>query len=340
LKLDLDKLLEGFGDDEPSGPDMEYEPEFSELTIAAQSKGEQQVGDQVKEAEDADYAEVIKLGSKLLKKTIDLRVAIYLAEASLNREGFPGFVQVLEYVRRALDVYWDSAHPQLDAEDDNDPTERVNALVGLVGDQGVLRQLRRAPLTDSKVMGRFTLRHIAVVKGEIGIPADMDETPDEAAINAAFQDTPEDKMDAIRSGIENSLEHATAIEAVLDEKVPGQSPDFEPLLTLLKSGLNAVRSGTGETVVEDGGEELTETAPAAATGGGGVSGVNSTADVKHAIDLILDYYKRNEPSSPVPIILTRAKRLVAADFMTIIKDIASSGEDEVRNIGGLPQDDY
>ena len=323
---------------------MEYEPEFSELTIAAQSKGEQQVGDQVKEAQDPDYAEVIKLGSKLLKKTIDLRVAIYLAEASLNREGFPGFVQVLEYVRRALDTYWDSAHPQLDAEDDDDPTERVNALIGLVGDQGVLRQLRRAPLTDSKVMGRFTLRHIAVVKGEMGIPADMDETPDEAAISAAFQDTPEDKMDAIRKGIENSLEHATAIEAVLDEKVPGQSPDFEPLLTLLKSGLNAVRGGAGEAVVEDDGDDgSTETAPAAATGGeaeGGVSGINSTADVKHAIDLILDYYKRNEPSSPVPIILARAKRLVAADFMTIIKDIASSGEDEVRNIGGLPPDDY
>ncbi len=39
----------------------------------------------------------------------------------------------------------------------------------------------------------------------------------------------------------------------------------------------------------------------------------------------MGYYARQEPSRPVPILLTRAKRLVGADFMTIMKDMAPQG---------------
>ncbi len=342
MALDLERLLGSFGEDEPSGPDCEYETEFSDLTIAAQSKGDQQVGDQVIEAEEADYSEVMKLAPKLLERTKDLRVAVMLAEANLNRSGFGGFNNVLEYIRGALENYWDSVHPQLDADDDDDPTERVNALLGLMDDQGMLYQMRRAALTDGKVMGRYTLRHVAVTKGEMTVPSDMDETPDAGSINAAFQDTPEDKMQEIRDGISNSLAHVSAIEALLDDKVPGRSPDFDPLRKLLTTASNAVNAALGGTV--EVAPEVAEntgggTVAAAPVKGGSVSGINNQTDVKTAIDLILDYYKRAEPSSPVPLILARARRLVGADFMTIVQDMAATAEDEVRTIGGNPAED-
>jgi type VI secretion system protein ImpA len=233
-------------------------------------------------------------------------------------------------------------HPQLDADDDDDPTERVNALLGLVDDQGMLRQIRRAPLTDGKMMGKYSLRHLSVAKGEMSLPADMDEMPTDGIISAAFQDTSDEKMAAIRDGLEASIEHVTAIAGILDEKVPLQSPDLEPLLVLLKTGLNAARAEAGEVEleVESGSASIAGTAPVAASSGGGVAGINGPGDVTRAIDLILEYYRRSEPSSPLPLILERAKRLVAADFMTIIKDIASTAEDEVRQIGGIPTDDY
>ena len=193
MALDLDKLLGSFGGDEPSGPDCEYDPAFAELAIAAEPKSEAQVGDQVNEAEDADYGEVMKLAPALLEKTRDLRVAVLLAEATVNRKGFGGFAQVLEYMHRSLVEYWDSVHPQLDVEDDNDPTERVNALKGLIDEQRMLRQVRRASLTQGKVMGQFSLRHLAVARGEMPMPSDMDAMPDEGAISAAFQDTPDEK---------------------------------------------------------------------------------------------------------------------------------------------------
>ena len=54
---------------------------------------------------------------------------------------------------------------------------------------------------------------------------------------------------------------------------------------------------------------------------------------KQAIKII-EYYKKNEPSSPVPVLLRRAKALVGADFMTIIKDMAPNGVENVEVVGG------
>ncbi len=75
------------------------------------------------------------------------------------------------------------------------------------------------------------------------------------------------------------------------------------------------------------------------SGGGGGGAINSPEDVTRMLDHIMDYYARCEPSSPLPILLERAKRLVNADFLTIIEDMAKEGLDEVRQIGGLKSDD-
>ena len=47
------------------------------------------------------------------------------------------------------------------------------------------------------------------------------------------------------------------------------------------------------------------------------------------------YYKSHEPSSPIPLLLERAKRLVNADFLTIMQDMAPQGIDNVHLIGGI-----
>ena len=68
--------------------------------------------------------------------------------------------------------------------------------------------------------------------------------------------------------------------------------------------------------------------------------IKSPNDVLRAMDLINEYYARNEPSSPVPLFVNRAKRLVSADFMTIMNDMATTGMEEVRAISGLPDEEY
>ena len=142
--LDLDPCLATIDTDAPSGPDLEYDPEFTALELANAPGEERVIGDAVIPAEDPDFAEVARAATALLGRSRDLRVAVILANATLRTEGLTGFETVLGFIRNGLEEHWDSMHPQLDAEDDDDPTMRVNAALGLTDRGGVLAALRAA----------------------------------------------------------------------------------------------------------------------------------------------------------------------------------------------------
>jgi type VI secretion system protein ImpA len=63
--------------------------------------------------------------------------------------------------------------------------------------------------------------------------------------------------------------------------------------------------------------------------------IESRDDVARALDLVLDYYKTNEPSSPVPLLIQRAKRLVSMSFMDALRDLAPAGMKELQAIAGV-----
>jgi type VI secretion system protein ImpA len=66
-----------------------------------------------------------------------------------------------------------------------------------------------------------------------------------------------------------------------------------------------------------------------------VSGdIRSPEDVKRLIDRMCDFYARTEPSSPVPIVLRRAQRLVGKNFWEILTDLSPSALDSVKTISG------
>jgi hypothetical protein len=69
--------------------------------------------------------------------------------------------------------------------------------------------------------------------------------------------------------------------------------------------------------------------------GGGFSGsVGSREEVLVAIDAILDYYRQCEPSSPLPLLLMRARRLAGLSFMEILQDICPEGLPRARSLVG------
>ena len=56
------------------------------------------------------------------------------------------------------------------------------------------------------------------------------------------------------------------------------------------------------------------------------------------MDRISEYFQRNEPSSPVPLLMHRAKRLVSMSFMDILKDMAPDGVSQASTVGGVNED--
>ena len=67
--------------------------------------------------------------------------------------------------------------------------------------------------------------------------------------------------------------------------------------------------------------------------------INNTQDVLKALNLVCEYYKKNEPSSPVPIFIERGMRLVGKSFMDALKDIAPDGLDQAKVIIGTRDED-
>ena len=63
--------------------------------------------------------------------------------------------------------------------------------------------------------------------------------------------------------------------------------------------------------------------------------INSRADAIRALDAVAEYFRRSEPSSPIPLFVERAKRLVAKDFLEVLADIAPDAVSVARSAGGL-----
>jgi len=340
--MDLTAYLEPRGDDAPSGENLEYDPAFTDLEIAAQPGEERQMGDEVVAAEEQDWSDVESKALGVMDKSHDLRAGVFLAEAVLHTKGLPAFASAIGYMKALLEDNWDTCHPELD-EDDGDATMRINAVRGLASSDRMVRALRRTGLTDSRMFGQMSLRHLDVAEGKINMPPDMDDIPDATSVAAAFKDTDEEVLTANAEAAAQALEDVGTIDAVFTDKTPGEGPDLEPLTVALKNIKQALAryADVGEVTEDAGDDDTPAAAPAraAAPGPSGGGAINSPEDVTMMLDRIMDYYARCEPSSPLPVLLERAKRLVNADFLTIIEDMAKEGLDEVRQIGGLKQDD-
>ena len=164
--IDINGILKDVSPDSPCGDNLEYDPAFGELERAARGKEEQTLGDATVAAEPPDWRDVRDRSTALLGRTLDLRVAVYLTRALLNTDGLAGLGDGLSLLRGLLERYWDCVYPQLDPDDNNDPTFRVNTLVTLCDRDVMLLNVQEAPLVSSRALGRFGLRDLQIAKGE------------------------------------------------------------------------------------------------------------------------------------------------------------------------------
>lgn len=343
----LDAYLTDRDSTHSSGENLEYDPIFTTLQLSAQPGEEKQAGKEILAATDPDYRAVTANALAVLERSHDIRAAAHLAMAQLRLNGLEGFEGPVAYVRALLQDRWETCHPQLDPDDDNDPTMRITAVMGLADANTVLRALRLAPLAQSPTLGRFTLRDLAVVEGEIAKPPEMTEIPSAQVVEAMFRDTPADVLRARLDAARNLFLDVQAINKVFLERTPGDGPDLETLIRYLRKAVGRLAAAVGEPdmpapppeeeelVVAEAADEAAPAAEAPMARRERSGEITTSADVEAALKLIIAYYDRYEPSSPVPILLKRAQRLVGADFMTILQDMAPQGIDSVRVLGGL-----
>ncbi len=345
--IDVNSLLEEISAELPCGEDLEYDPEFGEMERTAQGKPEQQIGSTLIPAQEADWPVVKSKAIALLGRTKDLRAAVYLTRSLLHTQGLIGLKDGLSLIQGLLGRYWEMVHPQLDPADNNDPTLRINTLTSLCDPDTVLHSIREATLVNSTALGRFSLRDIFITLGKLSLPARSDEQVIEVStINAAFMDAQLDDLQTTADAIRQSLDSVAAIESILMDKVGSmQMADFSTLPNLLKEAQHIMsehltQRGVSEAEVSPDAisTEAINEMPGSQISTQPMTGViNSQEDVIRVLDMACEYFKQHEPSSPVPLLLQRAKRLVAKDFMEILRDLTPAGVTQAEEISGVSQ---
>jgi type VI secretion system protein ImpA len=335
--VSVGELLAPISVEAPSGPNLEYDAEFAKLERLAQGKPEQQMGSTVVAAEEPDWKVVTKDAQVLLGRTKDLRVAIHLAKALLRLGGLEGFSEGLAVLRGLVDGYWDTVHPV--PEDADDPM-RMNTLAALV-DGATLAAVRTTPLVSSRALGKFSLRDIAVASGELP-PAPDQPAPQMAAIEGAFASIELETLSATEAAAKRALDDVTTIEALVTERVGGsQAVNLSKLSAMLASAHKTLAAALGRRQAApadgagaDGGGAATTEGGAPARRSTMPGEISSRQDVMDALDRIVAYYERYEPTSPLPIVMKRAKRMVSMSFLEIMKDVAPDAMSQAELLRG------
>jgi type VI secretion system protein ImpA len=316
---------------------------FAELERGVQGKPERQVGEVVVAAEGPEWRPIVEKATALLGQSKDLRIGVYLARGALEVQGFSGFADGLTLLRRTVEEFWPTCHPQLDADDGNDPTLRVNAMEGLVA-RDMINALRAAPLVKSKAFGDIRLRDIesAAVKRPDG-------TTGAANLDASFLDVPAPALILATQTLERCVTEAKGLEEVWNTHLDSGGPNLTDLRRVLFQAQEALRARVAalapagaDAAATNGTADATNGAAASgppSVSGGGLRGEpRSRDDVMKALDAIIAYYGRYEPSSPVPLLLERCKRLVTMSFMDIVRDMLPDGVSNIETIAGKPKE--
>lgn len=344
--LDLERLLGVISTESPGGEDLEYDPDFLAMQLAAEGKAERQMGDTLVPAEEPDWRRVREMGVKLLGRSKDLRVAVLLARAEMQIQGMGGLKEGLQLITGLISRFWENLHPQLDPEDGLDPSARVNVLLDLCGRDTLLKPLRETTFIHSPVFGAIAYRDIEAIRSGAVITQDSQQ-PDAARITGAFQDCDLVELQTATHDAAEALGWARGLDqALTDHLTPDCLPDLAPLITsiakihaVLESYLHERQPALEVKSIRESSGQSDQTSSPVNNAPPLVAQISSRQDVQRELDRLCDYYERYEPSSPIPLLLKRARRLVTASFVDIVRDLAPDALSQIQHVCGIESED-
>jgi type VI secretion system protein ImpA len=334
------------------GVNLEDDSSYQHFFFSAQGTPERYDGENTLPAEAPDWRAVKKAALPFLAQSKDIKLISVLAQAVLNTEGIEAFSQCLAGLSTLINEEWQSLYPQLD-EDDGDPLERVSGLTHL-NDDFIVQSLKLTPMASVKGMGVVTLESI-----EQATSGNSEASLSLAQIKGIFKEVNLPQVQLLYSSLAYSLESLQRInQSFIDNAGYEYTVNFERTTDVLRQLIAALKKYTDVSLAEQG-EEADKNSSAAesktdwqdiakqnprvpemnkslaeATGN-----IESRADVEKSLKLINGYYAQYEPSSPIPVLVNRALKLVNKDFMQIMQNLYPDAVPALRQLGGIEDDE-
>jgi type VI secretion system protein ImpA len=286
-----------------------------------------------KPPESPEWIAIRDKALEALAKSKDLRLLAYLGTAALRTDGITAFADTLKIAAEWLEAYWSQVYPLID----EDAVLRRSALNCFADPMAVVDALRRTRLVVSRQHGAFSLRDVDIATHQLTAPANPAEHVDENQVNAAFASMAIGDLVKLEEGVTGSIGSLGRIDAKMRESAGTEAgPQFDPLKAQLARMTQVLRAQMSQHPERAAVANLAAPGDAAPGEGGLAAGpVKSRQDAIRALDAVADFFKRTEPSSPIPLFLARAKRLVSKDFLEVLADVAPDAVAQARAAGGL-----
>lgn len=330
--------------DLPCGPDPEADLDFQNFLAVAEG----QLPASYREFDRKNFTAkpTLERLNTLLEKTRDLRLLVLAAKYHILSDDIGGFANAIVAMQALLSRQWDHCHP---TEAAGGAAVRSAYLQSLDDLPTVVLPLQHATLVVDKRLGTLTMRHILIANGKL--PAPAGETPPGIGdiSDALSRFEPLDTLAGVRSqltDVQSSLGNMRQL--FIDKAGYEVAPDFERLADLIGSigafigPIVTARQPAAEVdvVVESAPAPTDGPAPQAAPAEPAFAAVlpgniQTVKEASNALSAILEYYGRNEPSSPARLLLRQAHQLVGKSFLEAMKMLAPALVEKVNfQIGG------
>jgi type VI secretion system protein ImpA len=306
-------LLQALSAEHPCGEDLE------DTQLLASFDGYRLFGQSAPLASDTDWREIRDRSLEALEKSKDFRLLAHLASAVVRTEGFAAFAQTLSVAAHWLESWEGEVFPRVD----EDAILRRNALNGFADRMAVVDGARRAPILTHAQLGPLSIRDIEIAIGQV-MPLEEETAMDETQLGALLAASSVENLQALSAQLNEAVSSLESIEERMrSQGGAAAAPDFEGLLAPLARAQKlvndhlATRSPTATEASADEGAQ-----PAAGSGPAAVGSIRTRQDATRALDAVAAFFRTNEPSSPIPLLIERAKRLVAKDFLEVLAELA------------------
>lgn len=310
-------LMQPVSEHEPCGGSLEYDPEYAVLLARLMPGTEAQYGHFVGVPEAPNWTDVERDCRRLLRRTKDINLLVWLCRARTRLAQAGGLVQMLSTLHAMLQTWPDAIHPQASIEGEHDPAVRANALAALVDPEGLLGDLREVAAATHHL--RLSVRDVERALA----PRRAPDAPDAEIVLRQLQGL---RMAAVGDALApvNLLAQAARIvcdiQAWIDVHLRDEGPSLAPLVRLLQPFAMPTVSLTvapsrplhpqdalPASVDDRAKGAIAEPAAAAST----------REDMRRSICAARGWFERHEPSSPVAVLLKQAERMVGKRFHEI-----------------------
>jgi type VI secretion system protein ImpA len=339
---DFDRFLVPLDGDSPCGPDCEYENDFLALTQAAAGKPEQQFGDTVIPAVEPDWQEVDRLAHALLRRSKDLRVVVSLTLANAHLHGINEFAAGLKLAHQLCDQFWDTVHPRVVVDGDDDPYLRLNAIAAFFsgsefsGEDRLTQALRNAVLLRQPQ--QLTLRDLE---------QSFNKTPDAKFALADIEPILTDALaanSASFAAVNDIYATCLALRSLVEARVSlAEMPEMDGLPNVLKPivrGLEHLRtlsSADNAAAVYDAAADSegdAESHAGPSRSGGSLGEIQSRDDVRKALERVCIYLEKHEPTNPASLFARRAQRMLNMPFLELMRELHPDSVPHLESLTG------